>query len=235
MCWCCLLSPPVLANALCPEPLTLVYTGDWRPYIYRENDSRYSGQDKTLLAEVLEQMNCELSVLPLPERRVEKDLLTGRIDVVIAASKNTQRLRQFWFSVPYRIQHNVLVYRQDQPLPANPSLLRAWITKSRIIALNGGGWFGHEVERLKNSEYGQRILHLESLESRLEMLRLGRIDGFIDDLLAVQDYIKAENLTDLKIVEQPIHVTPQHFMFSKASLDSEFIQAFNQILIEMTD
>lgn len=235
LCWFCMLCPPLSANTLCPEPLTLVYTGDWRPYIYRETDSRYSGQDKALLAEVLDQMNCKLRILPLPERRVHKDLLSGQIDVVIAASKNDQRLAQFWFSVPYRIQHNVLVYRKDQSLPANPSLLRAWITENRIIALNGGGWFGYEVERLKSSEYGRQLMHLESFESRLDMLRLGRIDGFIDDLLAVQTHIKEENLTDLSIVDEPIHVTPQHFMFSKVRLDAEFIQAFNQTLIEHTD
>lgn len=235
LCWCCLLSQPLFADPFCQQPLTLVYTGDWYPYIHRENDSRYSGQDKTLLSKVLEQLNCELRILPLPERRVEKDLLSGQIDVVIAASKNNHRLERFWFSIPYRVQHNVLVYRQDQSLPVNPGLLRAWLTENRIIALNGGGWFGHEVERLKHSPYARQLLHVESFGSRLDMLRLGRIDGFIDDRVAVQAHIKEDNLTDLRILDEPIHVTPQHFMFSRVRLNREFIDAFNQILNEMTE
>lgn len=225
-----MLSPSLSANALCQQPLTLVYTGDWPPYFFRVNDSTYSGTDKDLLKSTLAKMDCGLEILPLPEKRVEMALRSGQADVVIAASKNPERQQQFWFSAPYRQQHNVLVYRTDGVLPENQGSVRSWLEHGRLIALNGGGWFGKEIEQLKHSRLGVSLLHVESFGSRLDMLRLGRVDGFIDDSLAVQARIREENLTDLRILERPVHVTPQHFMFSRARLDAKFIKTFNQSL-----
>ncbi|ALS97036.1 hypothetical protein AT746_01235 [Lacimicrobium alkaliphilum] len=230
-----MLSSSLDADAFCQQPLTLVYTGDWPPYFFRVNDSTYSGTDKVLLESALAKMGCHLEILPLPEKRVEMALRSGQADVVIAASKNPKRQQQFWFSAPYRQQHNVLVYRTDVVLPENQGSVRSWLERGWLIALNGGGWFGNEIEQLKHSRLGVSLLHVESFGSRLDMLRLGRIDGFIDDSLAVQVRIREENLTDLRILDKPVHVTPQHFMFSRARLDTEFIDAFNQILGKITE
>ncbi|WP_088329565.1 transporter substrate-binding domain-containing protein [Lacimicrobium sp. SS2-24] len=220
------------ASARCTEPLTLVFTGDWFPYLYRINDSSYAGSDKALLVETLAELDCQLEILPLPEKRVERALLSGQADIVIAASKSPKRLQNFWFSLAYRTQRNVLVYREDLSLPPEPGSLRSWLQEGRIIALNDGGWYGSNVEQLKRASLTGSLLHVESFGSRLDMLSLGRVDGFIDDAEAINAYIAKHQLKDLRMVNEAIHTTPQHFMFSRQNLAPEFINAFNQALSE---
>jgi hypothetical protein len=78
----------------CPEPLKLVYYGDWYPYMYAKN-AIYKGTDWTFLLKVLKVLNCQIDVVKIPERRAHKDL--SKRNPLGACPRIERELRGSWF------------------------------------------------------------------------------------------------------------------------------------------
>ncbi|GAB3013108.1 substrate-binding periplasmic protein [Bowmanella dokdonensis] len=225
-----LLSWQANGRELCPEPLTLVFSGDWYPYIYLDEQGDYRGEDLTLLRDTLAAMNCELFILPLPERRTRQDLQSGRVDIALSATRTAEREKLFLFSRPYRLQSIVMVHRRDDRTTAALDNLTDLVKQNKLVALNRIAWYGLEVDALLRSAWSRQLMHVETFASRLELLRRGRVDAFIDDKGAVQAEILRSHLQDLTISPRPVDVSEQHFMFSKAKVNQAFVDEFNRQL-----
>ena len=62
---------------------------------------------------------------------------------------------------------------------------------------------------------------------------LGRIDGFLGDILATPWGLKEEGLNDLIVPHaMAVYEAPTFFMFSKQRLSPAFVRAFNRELAE---
>ena len=62
-------------------------------------------------------------------------------------------------------------------------------------------------------------------------LQLGRIDGFLGDILATPWGLKREGLAEEVVPHiMGVYETPTFFMLSKKTLSGEFVQRFNQAL-----
>ncbi|GGO65607.1 substrate-binding periplasmic protein [Bowmanella pacifica] len=230
-----LLSSSVHSETYCHHPIRIVFSGDWYPYFYQDKQGDYTGQDLELLRESLENMGCELNIVQLPERRITADLLSGRVDVAIAASLTEARQRQFLLSVPYRQQSTVLVFRTANKKTAALDTVSELVRQNKLIALNRGGWFGAEVASILKSKWARHLIHVETFASRLELLRRGRVDAFIDDRETVLANINKLHLSDLCIIPRPVDVAEQHYMFSKMRLDDDFLSEFNRQLSRLLD
>lgn len=226
----CLIAGPGLAQTFCPHPINLVFSGDWYPYFYLDKQGQYSGRDLELLRKGLMRMDCELAILHLPERRISADLLSGRVDVAIAATLTEQRQKQFMFSIPYRLQTIVLVYRKSDRQTAALDTILDLVQQNKLVALNRGGWYGHEVAAVLDSKWARQLMHVETFASRLELLRRGRVDAFIDDKDTVLAEMQRNGLTDLALITRPLDIAEQHYMFSKIKLDEAFVTEFNRQL-----
>lgn len=230
-----LLSSSVHSETYCHHPIRIVFSGDWYPYFYQDKHGDYTGQDLELLRKSLENMGCELSIVQLPERRITTDLLSGRVDVAIAASLTEARQQQFLLSAPYRQQTTVLVFRKANKKTAALDTVSELVHQNKLIALNRGGWFGEEVARILASKWARQLIHVETFASRLELLRRGRIDAFIDDKETVQANMDRLHLSDLCVIPRPVDVAEQHYMFSKMRLDEAFVSEFNRQLSRLLD
>ncbi|MBT1064286.1 transporter substrate-binding domain-containing protein [Bowmanella sp. Y26] len=228
-----LISSHAYSETFCQQPIRIVFSGDWYPYFYQDKQGQYTGVDIDLLRQALNNMGCKLNIMHLPERRITNDLLSGRIDVAIAATETEERQAQFILSVPYRQQTNVLVYRKADKRTSALNTVSEMVQQNKLIALNRGGWFGPEVAGILDSKWARQLMHVETFASRLELLRRGRVDAFIDDQETVLAEIDRLHLNDLCIIPRPVDVADQHYMFSKMHLDDRFISEFNRQLSQL--
>ncbi len=214
----------------CQQPIKLITTTDWYPYIYQENNLSV-GLDIQVLTYILDKMNCQLQVLNFPERRSLFEMESGNFDIGLGASKNPERQKEFNFSVPYRYERNRFAYRESDLLLSQLSTIEDLVKAKQLIAINLAGWYGEAIEKAK-SEYNG-FIYSDTVDKRLKMLNFKRIDIVIDDDIVLCSELERSTFSEIKIHHSLLSAAEIHFIFNKKTVSLSFIKRFNQILTTM--
>lgn len=214
----------------CDTTLKLSSTTDWYPYIYQEENDTL-GVDVTLLRDILNKMDCQLTVVHFPERRSLFELSQGRFDIALGASQTSERIEQFYFSIPYRNETNRYAYREDDDQIASTQSVEQVIAKQKVIGINLAGWYGDNIEKAKSQYNG--FIFSDTVDKRLKMLVFNRVDVVIDDDIVLCSEIKRSSYSNVKINPSIISSASIHYIFNKQTISPKFMKRFNDILSSM--
>lgn len=214
----------------CKEAIKLSAPNQWYPYVIADNLTS-SGADSELVRNILEAMDCELVIGHVPERRVLTQLNEQHFHMTLGASKNPEREKQYHFSKPYRNEVNRLAYRiEDKDIQSTTSL-PGLIAKQKIFAINLGGWYGDDIERAKESS--ELFMFSDTVQKRLEMLSLKRVDVVIDDDVVLCSQMRNFEEDNMQLHPMVISQGPIHFLFKKELISLEFVARFNAVLEQL--
>ncbi|MGL4250496.1 MAG: substrate-binding periplasmic protein [Aeromonas sp.] len=221
-------APMALAKALCPEPVQVGYD-NWPPYHYHDvhSSQQVHGYAVEVLTAVLAAMECKVSYVELPRKRILHEMEFGKIEIAMEASVNDERARYALFSDSYHPGHTLLWIRKGSDYPEQN--LADWLASGHSLGVTKGYFYGDEVMALLG-RYGKQVSAVNDKQN-YEKLARGRIDGFLGDNLATFHKLNSEGMND-KFVNHTMQVyeSPSVFMLSKRRFSPAFLQQFNQAL-----
>ncbi len=229
-----LLTLPSKATPLpsyCPKPMTIVFYGDWYPYMFYQNE-QYKGIDYEFFAAILNKIGCQIVVNRLPEKRAYQGLARGDSLIMSGATITKARQKYAYFSDTYRPETMSIFYLKDEI--NDDSTVDAIIKQSTMIAINGAAYYGPYIERQRHGNYRQKFQHVPSLNRRVEMLSRSRAQALVEDHIAgcYHLFTHGDGLID-KIKWQQVNQVNVAFMFSKGVVPYEFIEIFNQTMQQL--
>jgi len=219
----------------CERPLVVSYSGDWAPYFVNSGHDQYAGTDFLLFSHVMQALPCPYVVLPMHEKRAQREQQKGTVDVFIGATFTQERAEQFHFSVPYRNGRIGFAYISDNETErSRPLTLSQRLTRGEIAALNIDGFFGDEVTLLKR-QFPDQFRHGFGIAERVAMLMAGQVSIVVDDITALCAYILRVNedtntLPTLALGAEILSESEVRYMFNKLTVDIDMFDRFEQQL-----
>ncbi|TYC57337.1 amino acid ABC transporter substrate-binding protein [Marinobacter sp. BW6] len=233
----------VLASVLCfaaPSygdcDITLRWDDD-PPYFMLKEDE-VVGIDADLAREAMERLGCSLSLQKLPWARALRELRDGRVDMLSGAYRTPEREQYAHYSeVVGLVSPNILFVRRSDKARFDFSGLRVLLESDFRLGAQINVSYSDEYSALvQNPDYEKNIQYLSRRESLWRMLARNRIDGVVASRLTGLYEIKELGLSGA-IVPSSLVVSnkPAFFVFSKASVGSEFVADFDLALRAMLD
>ncbi len=208
----------------------------WEPYQYMTVGHSPTGLDVELVKAVAETMNCQLNVVQGSWLELLTLLKEGEVDFVLGASKTADREEFAYFSESYRQERFQLYVRNDDAgLPFTD--LNAFISAGHKVGIVNEYYYGDEVAALY-ADASLREKFVGAIISELNMARLldEEIDGLLEDSFVGASILRRKGL-DKYIRPHAISLgsSDVFVMFSKASVNEEQVQQFNQALQQLRD
>ncbi|WP_181901762.1 substrate-binding periplasmic protein [Thalassotalea euphylliae] len=219
----------IASNSTTHKPIVIATKGDWPPYLFVDGNGTFQGSDYSLLKSTLDDLKIPLSVVPyIPPKRKYLMFQQGDVSMYIATTKNRERMKYGYFSIPYRQEQAIAFCYQSncQNYQTLADYLAAF--PSALVEYNATGWHGETFKMLVENKPAQ-FRHSDNLERRLKMLISGHVDIIFGDASAIELYAQKYKIK-LKKIKLPVNQTEVHFYFSKNSVDKAFIKRFNQAL-----
>ena len=107
--------------------------------------------------------------------------------------------------------------------------LASWLAHGHRLGVTRDYYYGPEITKVLQ-RYRNQVSEVNDVQN-YRKLQLGRIDGFLGDILATPWGLKREGLAEEVVPHiMGVYETPTFFMLSKKTLSGEFVQRFNQAL-----
>ncbi|WP_191965204.1 substrate-binding periplasmic protein [Marinobacter halotolerans] len=207
------------------------------PYFMNQNDE-VIGIDADLGREAMERLGCSLSFKKLPWARALQELREGRVDMLSSAYRTSEREQYAHYSeVIGLVSPNILFIRQSEADNFDFNGLRSLLESDFRLGAQVSVSYSDEYSALiQNPDYAENIEFLPRRELMWRMLARNRLDGLIASKLTGLYEIKELGLSG-RIAPSSLVVSnkPAYFVFSKASVSSEFVADFDQALQSMLD
>ncbi|MCZ0751621.1 substrate-binding periplasmic protein [Aeromonas enteropelogenes] len=225
---CCWM-PQAFSASLCPAPLRVGFD-NWPPYhYYDDGDARQQvhGFAVETLNGVLARIGCQANYVELPWKRVLHEIELGKLDMAMEVYFNEDRARYGYFSDTYNPGRTLLWVRKGQHYHEQD--LASWLVSGHKLGVTKDYFYGDEVMALL--AYHSAQVSTVNDEQNYGKLVLGRIDGFLGDMLATPWGLKEQGLAGQIVPHgKPVHELPTFFLFSKKRFSPDFIARFNQEL-----
>ena len=221
------------ARADCRKPLTWAWN-QYEPYAYLNNDHILVGLDVELVRAILSEAGCKYKAVEIPAKRALKMVESGEIDLVAAASVTPEREAYGHFSAPYRSEKIVMFARRQSTASALTMLDQVFARHLRLTA-GLGGYYGPDYARLQDQFDKARLLDLNaSLEQRLTMLKLGRVDVMLEDEVAGVATARKMGIQDqIEVIGQPLSEEPVHLLLSRKSVAPDIVGAIDAAIAKL--
>lgn len=208
------------------------------PPYFMEQEDEVVGIDADLVREAMERLDCRLSFQKLPWARALLELHDGRVDMLSGAYRTPEREEYGHYSQVYGlVSPNVLFVRRSDETRFDLSGLKQLLESDFRLGAQINVAYSEEYSALvQNPDYEKNIQYLSRRESLWRMLARNRVDGVVASQLTGLYEIKELGLSGA-IVPSSLVVSnkPAYFVFSKASVDSEFVANFDLVLQSMLD
>jgi len=193
------------------------------PASQKNKQGSWSGVDLELTKALLNEAQCSFTVLEISWARALIMLNRGDIDLVLNVSKTTERERNYYFIGPVHNETIVFVTYEHKTTPLKN--IADILKLGRPIAIQRNAYYGKEVEKLlQQADYKESFVHVANNETKLKLLKRGRISGFLE---AKRNIIHSiENDSNYKGVWFPdlvIHKNPIYFALSKKSINEALL------------
>ncbi len=209
-----------MASILCvtsfsySEETSMVFSfrehGAWPPYIIEESLDTYTGVMLDIITAVAGKLDYKIKIMPMPEKRIRKYLLTGEIDVRPKAMEWVKNPKDYLWSKPVVESSDYLVF----------STATGYQTIKDIAGTDICTHFGYGYPTLKkgfsDNVYGRSDSNSEA--SMIMKLLKGRCSAAIMNKNVALWWAAKEKGTSkkLRFSKDPIASAPYRFQFTKA-------------------
>ncbi len=204
----------------------------WEPYQFTSVDNKPAGLDIELVEAAAQQMGCQISAQQGTWTDLIAALKEGKVDLLLGASITPARQEYAHFSAPYRQEQFVLFVRSADVAGYPQNTLADFVGAGKKVGIISEYYYGNEFADL----YNQEALKKQFVEASLGELNLARlldedIDGMLEDSYVGHAMLKRKGLGQ-QIGTHSISMgnTDVYVMFSKATVQPEVVENFNQAL-----
>ncbi len=199
------------------------------PKIYRTAVSPEfaNGLHKKYLEFLASKLNVQFEYELLPFGRRLRDLESGKLDILVGLQRNPDSVDKLFYLTPHyeNLTHIVFIrkgeeirWTKDYPLAG------------RNVAVT---ILGRYFPELVDSE-GPNLVRVNSLEQKIQLLSLGRVDAFIHFRDSTLVRLKALSL-DENIVEAPVQPSEERKYYFVLSRQSSLIKRANELELSIKD
>ncbi len=208
------------------------------PPYFMVQEGEVVGIDADLVREAMERLGCGLSLKKLPWARALLELRDGRVDMLSGAYRTPEREQYAYYSnVAGLVSPNILFIRRSDEAGFDPVGLRELLKSDFRLGAQINVSYSDEYSALvQNPDYEKNIQYVSRRESLWKMLARNRVDGVVASRLTGLYEIQKLGLNG-RITPSSLVVSnkPAFFVFSKASVSSDFVADFDRVLQEMLD
>lgn len=203
---------------------------DDAPYSYLDNSGQLKGLEVELIKEALIDLKCHVRWVEMPWARALLELERGRLDILGGARKTDERQRYAHFSIATNRSPNVLFMKHAAALKYPINTLRDILKTDLKLGAQIDVAYSSEYETLqKDPDFNRHLTRISSRIGGWKMMDLGRIDAMIsDEVTALVELRQLGFLSKIVAHKAIASGDPAYLAFSKASVDKEFVNAFNR-------
>lgn len=203
----------------------------YEPYTYLNSNRILVGLDVELVRAILAEAKCTYKATEIPAKRALAMVQSGETDMVAAASITPERESYGYFSAPYRSERIVMFARRDSTASALTTLDQVFARRLHLAA-GLGGYYGPDYARLQDAFHKARLLELNaSLEERMMLLKLGRVDVVVEDEVAGVATARKLSMQDqIQVIGPPLSDEPVHLLLSRKSVAPETVTAIDRAI-----
>ncbi|WP_376693318.1 substrate-binding periplasmic protein [Wenzhouxiangella sp. EGI_FJ10409] len=209
----------------------------WEPYHYAPVGNRVQGLDVDLIEAMADAADCELAWEQGSWASMLQLVRSGDLDVLPGATRTAEREAFAHFSAPYRQESFRIHVRADESDRWSGMTLTELLENDFRLGLTRGYIYGEEVDAvLDDPQWRDQIVEAPVGELNFLNLMDFRIDGFLEDpfVAASIDHRREWGVT-FEALPADIHSGSVHLMFSKAGVDAEVVERFDDALAELHD
>ncbi|MCC5878275.1 MAG: amino acid ABC transporter substrate-binding protein [Idiomarina sp.] len=212
----------------------------WEPYQFVDIGEQVRGLDIEIAEATAQLMGCELEFSQATWVDLLHDMQSGDVDMLMGASKTSEREAYAYFSDGYREEQFVLFIREDNQRLFADMDLSAVLDQEMRIGIVDSYFYGDEFQSHYDSarERNGDTQFMNAMMGEFNLVRLldHDIDGFLEDRVVGQSLIRRKGLAEY-ITASDIELTADsvYVMFSKESTDQAMVEAFNQALAQLRD
>jgi len=208
--------------------------GEWPPFVYFERQNgvksdQLGGMSVKLVQIIMGHYNLEYSLELLPWKRCLMGVQEGRYHMLLNATENEERLKNYWPSVAYSQISPYYFFLQGQQ--SAPTIKR----REDLANYRVGGILGYNYEYYglhENQVTTQGIYNYENLLARLQ---LGQFDIFVENIEILagfnavgEPYLLRKNLAYRPIPGMP--PTEIYMLFTRNEEGKELRNRVNQVI-----
>jgi len=207
----------------------------WYPYQYRNSEGQLVGIDIQYFKEVMRRAKMDYSLDEIPWNIHLQLIKQGQLDVAFAASRNQEREKFAYFSIPYRVESIRIFVLRGGVDNFSITNLHEIANTEILIGIEKGYFYGHEFERLfQQKDFRKRFILVKDIEENIRLLINGKINAVLADPLTMEAFSVKYQLDDyFEAYPLIIFSDNVYFMFSKQSVSIETVNKINVIINEL--
>ncbi len=202
----------------------------WEPYQYLTPDNQVRGLEIDLITSIAEEAGCTVKFVQNDWMNLLKGIRNGSVDMLGGASKTASREEFAYFSAPYRHESFVLYIRADQESNVANKNIKELLENNFRLGVTEDYMYGDEVADIQDDQsFAKQIVNVPITEMNYFNAIQNQIDGFLEDPFVAAYTIKRKGLTDqIQATNVKFSSGNVSFMFSKKSVSSETVEAFDR-------
>ena len=196
--------------------------GDCRPFSYHDEKEELKGYEVEAAKAVADRMGVKARFREDGQDMLLSALDSENVDLVMNRTKVTEeRKEKYDFSEPYLYSYEVLITTGENRDIKDPESARG-----RKAALNLSG------DHIRTAEkYRMDVKLVDSFQRAVELLKTGQVDCVIDSAVAVEDYLKENPESRLKIVD--IKEEPDVIAVPVPKGNTDLLEAVNKAISDL--
>lgn len=219
---------PTFATAKCPKPLKVGWELS-QPYQFLSN-GKVVGIDMEILDLTIGKMGCELEKIEMSWKRLLAEVESGKMQIAAGASPTEDRKKYSWMSTSYKEEPVTLYIRKSDRKKFKPNSMQELTSGGHVFGVMAAAYNGPEFDRLKNEgkfKVGENLIEVNSEKN----LILGLVNGRFDGVFLGADVVNFNK--NIMAYKKSFFVSDTVFMFSKKSVDENFVNEFSKTLTEL--
>lgn len=185
--------------------------GTYSPFTYHDNDGKLVGYDIEVITEAAKRAGYVPEFFETSWEAMFSGLNANRFDMIAneVSDNNKKRAELYTLSIPYITTSAVLAVKAD-----NDDIKSLKDIKGKKIAQSmGSAYYETSVEN------GANIVLVDNLAPALKAVSQGRVDGTLNDKLAILNYLNTTKDKNVKIAFTTGEGTKSVFLFKKDLTD----------------
>jgi len=201
---------------------------EFSPESQKNELNNWVGIDMELTQALLTEVGCSFQVLEVSWARALLMLDRGDLDLILNVSKTKEREDKYYFIGPMR--NETIVFATFKKAIAPLKTIEDILKLDKPIAIQRNAYYGEEIEHyLQQKDYAESFVHVANNETKLKLLKRGRISGFLEAKRNVIHGINNDsNFTGIWFPDVIIHQDPTYFALSKKSVSKELKQKISE-------
>ena len=207
------------------------------PYSFLDEKQQLTGYRIEFMQQLFGRLGCKLEVLTdSPWKRALMLLESGEIDVLMNASKSSDREAYAWFSTPYEDEKVAVFVAAAQRDQLRLKQLADIAEKGYSVGIIRGNFYGSQFSALlEQPAFRKNVVEAIDKAALYQFALRGRVQLYLDyfpnGLLALRDEKLDQQIVRYPI--PPITIGQVHFMLSKKTVSAEFVRQLDLALTDM--